>query len=106
MEGWTRVMLIFCARAAAQFSALHHVDPTFVRLARLAKLLRLTHILRSISFFDSFIVLINSLKASVLALFWSLFFICVMISSSAFILNQVLLAYLRHEGLRSGLPAC
>jgi len=71
------------------------LNPIFLRLARLARLLKLLRLIRTIRIFETFHLLIGSIKASVSVLFWSAMVLLLIQMGASMMLTQLLETVMR-----------
>lgn len=73
------------------------LDAAQMRLARLFRLLRVVKLVRTIQGFESLVLLMTSIRASIGALFWSTTFLMVLQLLIALLINQLLTDYITDE---------
>lgn len=91
------VTIVILAWITLGLPQLISTNPTFVRLARVGKLMRIVRLLRSNSLVDSLKLLVASIRASVNTLFWSLCVLLLIQSLAGLLLGQLLESFLRDE---------
>mmetsp|Transcript_71215 Transcript_71215/g.126856 ORF Transcript_71215/g.126856 Transcript_71215/m.126856 type:complete len:547 (+) Transcript_71215:79-1719(+) len=74
-------------------------NPTFVRLVRVTKIMRLVRLLRSNQMFDCLKLLVSAINASFNILFWSLCVLVLIISVGSLFMVQMLEGYLDEPSL-------
>lgn len=99
LEWWSYLdfMIVIIAWLMIYDEGMFEVNPTFVRLVRFSRLLRLVHLLRSQEIFDSLKLLVASLRASVRTLFWSLCVILIIQCVAGLLMVQILEPFLLDE---------
>eukprot|EP00929_Paragymnodinium_shiwhaense_P099678 TRINITY_DN6144_c2_g1_i1.p1 TRINITY_DN6144_c2_g1~~TRINITY_DN6144_c2_g1_i1.p1 ORF type:complete len:693 (-),score=167.77 TRINITY_DN6144_c2_g1_i1:135-2213(-) len=74
-------------------------DPLLMRLARVVKLARFLRLVKTVKMFDALQLLVGSLRASALILFWSAMLLLLVMSCAALVSHQVMLSYITDENL-------
>eukprot|EP00929_Paragymnodinium_shiwhaense_P088943 TRINITY_DN4923_c0_g1_i3.p1 TRINITY_DN4923_c0_g1~~TRINITY_DN4923_c0_g1_i3.p1 ORF type:complete len:631 (-),score=92.59 TRINITY_DN4923_c0_g1_i3:234-2126(-) len=75
------------------------MNPMLVRLARIARLLRFLRLVKTIQMFDVLQLLIGSLRASGLILFWSAVVLAIIMICAALLAHNLMLTYLQDENI-------
>uniref|UniRef100_A0A7S4Q5C2 EF-hand domain-containing protein n=1 Tax=Alexandrium monilatum TaxID=311494 RepID=A0A7S4Q5C2_9DINO len=91
---WLDLVTVFFWCIGALGKSALPLDPTLLRLVRLARLFRLLRLVKTLQSFESLYLMTTSIKASSLALMWSMVVLFLLQMSIALILNQILLGFI------------
>ncbi|CAJ1357030.1 unnamed protein product [Effrenium voratum] len=89
--------LVVCSSWAEIFAAALPINPTFLRMLRLGKLLRAIRVVRMSQVLDSLQLLLKCIAASVKILFWSLFLLMIIQISAGMSISYMVSEYLVDE---------
>lgn len=99
LQGWALLdlALVVCSWLEQLATLALPIDPKLLRMARLARIARLVKMLRSMHAFDTFVILLRSVQASVGILVFSFLLIVLVNSSVAIVMCEVLQEYIMDE---------
>eukprot|EP00929_Paragymnodinium_shiwhaense_P067717 TRINITY_DN3404_c0_g1_i1.p1 TRINITY_DN3404_c0_g1~~TRINITY_DN3404_c0_g1_i1.p1 ORF type:complete len:621 (+),score=122.72 TRINITY_DN3404_c0_g1_i1:99-1961(+) len=100
-EAWNIIdTLIILCWVLTSFSIVSFIlNPMILRLVRLVRLLRFLRLVRTVAVFDVLRLLIGSLRASAIVLFWSFVLLVLVMLCSALLLNFTMEGYIKDESL-------
>eukprot|EP00928_Gymnodinium_smaydae_P099020 TRINITY_DN9344_c0_g2_i1.p1 TRINITY_DN9344_c0_g2~~TRINITY_DN9344_c0_g2_i1.p1 ORF type:complete len:561 (+),score=144.59 TRINITY_DN9344_c0_g2_i1:127-1809(+) len=97
LDGFLIIVSFFDVLNRFNISSLVDMNPSMMRIARLARVLRMTKVLKSRNAFHSLFLLMKSIQASVSALFWSFLLLLFIMVVGGMLINQLLFTFFTDE---------
>lgn len=73
------------------------INPTLLRVCRVVRLLRLLRLMKMTSMFDTLVLMLSSIQASVFVLFWGIVVLLIVMVTFAFFIRTYLVAFMENE---------